>query len=79
MAGGIQFQPVCEDDTEDVQGELDGNELSTGGMVRDFCSPYGDDGVQDTRTDTVNKTRYNISASPPYSFNFKGLQQIIHS
>lgn len=63
MTGDIQFQPVCEDDTKDVESELDGNELSTRGVVRDFCSPDGDDGVQDTRTDTIYKTRCKSSAS----------------
>lgn len=54
--GGLQFEPVCYDDTEDVEGELNGDELSTAGVLGGLSCPDGDDGVQDTGSDTVNQT-----------------------
>lgn len=52
----IQFQPVCKDNTEDVQGELNGNKLSPGRMVRNLCGPNGDNGVEDTSANAINQT-----------------------
>lgn len=54
----LQFKPICEHDSEDVQGELDCNELAT---TRVFCGlsrPYGNNRVEYSSSDSVDKSRY---------------------
>lgn len=51
----LQFQPVCKDHAEDVQSELNGNKLSPGRMVRNLCSPNGDNRVENTGANAINQ------------------------
>lgn len=53
------FKPICNHDTEDVQGELDGNELTSRCMIGGFGSPDRNDGVQYTSSPAVDKTGAN--------------------
>lgn len=56
MGGGLQFEPVCDNDTEDVEGELDGDELSTTCVLSSLGCPNGNNGVENTGSDAVNQT-----------------------
>ena len=58
MVPRLLFEPVGHNDTEDVEGELDGDELASGSVFRRFGCPDGDDGVQDAGTPTVDETSY---------------------
>lgn len=58
MNGCLQFEPVCYDDTEDVEGELDGDELATARVLSSLSCPDWHNGVQDTGSNTVNQTGY---------------------
>ena len=49
------FKPVGDDDTEDVQGELNGHELSTRFVFRSLGSPDRNNGVKNTSTPTVDE------------------------
>lgn len=51
--GEAELEPVGHDDTKDVEGELDGDELAARGVFGRLCRPYGYDGVEDTRTDSI--------------------------
>ena len=50
------FDPVCDNDTEDVQGELNSYELTTGGMLGSLGSPDGNDGVEHSSPPSVDET-----------------------
>lgn len=60
IAFGIErasvLEPVGNDDTKDVEGEFDSDELSSGFVLGSFGSPDRNNGVQDTSAPTVNKT-----------------------
>jgi hypothetical protein len=58
----IQLQPVGNNDTENVECELNGDELSTRGMRRSLGSPDGGSGVEHTDTHAVEDTRSNRHA-----------------
>jgi len=54
--GNVLFQPVSHDNTKDVEGELDGNELTTRLVLRGLGRPDGNNGVQDTGAPSVDQT-----------------------
>ena len=56
VEGGTVFDPVGDDDTEDVKGEFDGDELTTGGVAGGLGGPDGSDGVEDAGSDAVEDT-----------------------
>ena len=60
VASGVEraaiLEPVSHNDTEDVETEFDGNELSTGRMLGGLRCPDGNDGVQDTGSPAVDQT-----------------------
>lgn len=52
----IQFQPVCYNNTEYVQSELNRHKLPSGGMSSRLGRPNWCDGIQDSGTNTVYDT-----------------------
>ena len=56
VKGGAVFDPVSDDDAENVQGEFDGDELAAGCVAGGFGRPDGSDGVQNARPDPVEDT-----------------------
>lgn len=54
-ATGI-LKPVSDDDTKDVEGEFDGDELTAGLVLGSLGGPDGNDGVQDTGAPTIDET-----------------------
>lgn len=73
----VPFHPVCDDDTEDVESELDGNELSAGGMFGRFSCPDRNNSIQDTGTDAVDKTSYtNLPSARCFNGNLHGTAQL---
>lgn len=53
--GDVQLEPVGQNDTEDVQCEFNGNELSARGMLGGLGSPDRHDRIQNTSTDAIDK------------------------
>lgn len=53
VLGGAELEPVGDDDTEDVEGELEGDKLAAGGVGGGLGGPDGGDGVEDAGTDAV--------------------------
>ena len=53
VEGGAVFNPVGDDDAENVEGEFDGDELAARGVAGGFGGPDGSDGVEDAGSDTV--------------------------
>ena len=50
------FDPVRDNDAEDVESEFDGDELTAGRVAGGFGGPDGGDGVQDAGSDTIEDT-----------------------
>ncbi len=53
VLGGAKLEPVGDDDTEDVEGELKGDKLAARGVGGGLGGPDGGDGVEDTGADAV--------------------------
>lgn len=43
LEGNKQFEPVGYYDSEDIEGEFDGYELASTGVLGGFCCPHRDD------------------------------------
>ena len=56
IEGGAVFNPVSDDDAENVEGEFDRDELTAGCVTGGFSGPDGGDSVQDAGSDTVEGT-----------------------
>lgn len=56
IKGGTVFDPVSDDNTENIEGELNGDELPAGCVAGGFGGPDRGDGVQDAGSDTVQDT-----------------------
>ena len=56
VEGGAVFDPISDDDAENVEGELDRDELAAGCVAGSLGGPDGGDGVQDACSDTVQGT-----------------------
>ena len=56
VLGGSELEPIGNDDTSNIEGELKGDELATRGMRCCLCGPDGGDCVQDTGADSVENT-----------------------
>ena len=50
------FDPIRDDDSEDVEGELNRDELTAGCVAGGFSGPDGGDGVKDAGSDAVQDT-----------------------
>lgn len=59
----LQFKPVCDDDTEDVQCELNGNETTAGGMLSCLCCPHRDNSIERTGAKAINETSCVLNVS----------------
>lgn len=55
VEGATIFEPVSDDDTEDVEGEFNGDELSARFMFGGFGGPDGNNSVQDTSSPSVDE------------------------
>ena len=53
---GAVFDPVSDDDTENVEGEFNRNELSAGCVAGGLRGPDRSDGVQDASSNAVQDT-----------------------
>ena len=56
VKGSTVFNPISDNDTEDVEGEFDRDELAAGCVAGGFSGPDGGDGVKNARSDTVQNT-----------------------
>lgn len=56
VEGGAVFDPVSDDDAENVKSEFDGDKLAAGCVAGGFGGPDGSDGVQNASSDTVKDT-----------------------
>ena len=52
----LLFNPICNDNTKDVEGKLDCDELSTGFMFSRLSSPDRNDSVKHSCTPTIDET-----------------------
>lgn len=59
VVGAGIFEPISNDDTKDVEGEFDSDELTSGCVVGGFGSPDRNDGVEDTSSPAVDETGKN--------------------
>ena len=53
VEGGSVFNPVRDNDAENVEREFDRNELAAGRVAGGFRGPDGSDGIQDAGSDPV--------------------------
>lgn len=60
--GRTPFNPVGYEHPKDIQGELDGDELASGGVLRSLSGPNRSDRVQCASLDTIENTSCNLSA-----------------
>lgn len=56
VEGRAVFDPVSDDDAENVEGEFDRDELTAGRVAGGFGGPDGGDGVQNAGSDAVQGT-----------------------
>ena len=56
------FDPVSDDNTEDVQCEFDGNELTARSMLRSFGGPDRNDSVKNTSAPSIDQASFYMSA-----------------
>lgn len=56
IEGGSIFDPVRDDDAENVESEFDGDELTAGRVAGGFGGPDGGNGVEDAGSDAVQDT-----------------------
>ena len=56
VKGSAVFNPVSDNDTEDVEGEFDGDKLAAGCVAGGFSGPDGGDGVKNACSDSVQNT-----------------------
>ena len=56
VEGGSVFDPVRDDDAENVEGKFDGHKLAAGCVAGGFGGPDGGNGVQDASSDAVEDT-----------------------
>lgn len=52
----VQLEPVGQNDTENVQGEFNRDELSAGRVFGGLGGPDGHNRIQDPRSDSVDET-----------------------
>jgi len=52
----LLFNPVSDDNAENVECEFDGNELTSRGVIGCFGRPYRRNSVQDTSADAIQDT-----------------------
>lgn len=52
----LLFNPIRDDNTEDVEGEFDGHELTSRCMASCFGRPDRSDGVQDASANAIENT-----------------------
>ena len=56
VEGASIFEPVSDDDTEDIQSEFNGDKFSSGFVFGCLSGPHGYDGVQDSGAPAIDKT-----------------------
>ena len=71
------FDPVSDDNTEDVQCEFNGDELTAGSMLGSFGGPDGNDSVKDTSAPSVDQTSFHMSATACNGDQNRDLPKII--
>ena len=50
------FNPIGNNDTEDVERKLNGDELSTGGVLGSLSGPDWNNGVKHSRAPSIDET-----------------------
>lgn len=67
----LLFDPVSDDNAENIQCKLDGDELTSGCMLSCFGGPNWNDGVENAGTPAVDET----SADHPGGVHSSGLKR----
>ena len=70
VLGGAKLEPVGDDDTKDVEGELKGDKLAARGVGGGLGCPDGSDGVEDAGANAVE----DAGAKHPVGVHGGGLQ-----